>query len=183
MRRELSCYRFLYLIKPPARWAGEGARQATARRIRQASAVAHLGEENTTAPSWSRSSSPMHRRPQRHRPVPGTGPTASRDRAGGSWPSAIRSAGPTAFQPPLRRSHPTSPHRGPARGSGTRGCAHAFGPRRPGPRPRATHNRLGVITVSRSGTPMPIHRTEPDTPAHPVHQTPPGQARLRGRRA
>lgn len=49
--------------------------------------------------------------------------------------------------------------------------------------PRATHNRLGVITVSRSGTPGPIHRTEPDTPAHPALQAPPGQAGSSRRRA
>lgn len=102
----------------PARWAGEGARRATASSIRQASAVAHLREDNTTAaPSLASELSPPC-------PADRSDTTRSPDRidgfAGEGWGTlGLRPSGALASRLSSRRYGDPTP---PARTAGRRGA-------------------------------------------------------------
>lgn len=114
----------------------------------------------------------MPRRPQRHRPVTGTGSTASQGRAGGllafghpeRWPQGFPAAA-TEIPP-----HQPAPRAGEGLGdSGLRSCLRPAPPRPPAPRhtqsPRGDHrSTLRHATGRYTGPsliPQPIPRTRP----------------------
>lgn len=132
--------------------------------------------ERPSAPPGSRPQLPRLSRPGRAHRSHGA---RARPREKGRGLLPFRASGALAnrlCQPPLRDHTPPARTAG-QRGHGTRGCAPAFGTRRPSPGsapPKGCHGVIPLHALTRQGL---CARSSTDTHPNPQHQAPPHEAR------